>query len=101
MIDFLNHIPEKVVDWGLRFRDPVEQWTSDGGRLAKLGDSAHAFLPTAGNGAVQACEDAITVAECLRLGGKENVPWAMRVYNKLRYRCLCPTLVFVHGSPCL
>ncbi|QKX61991.1 uncharacterized protein TRUGW13939_09147 [Talaromyces rugulosus] len=85
VIDFMRRIPGQVVDWGLRSRDPVEQWTSAGGRIVMLGDAAHTFLPTAGNGAVQACEDAISIAECLRQGGKQGAPWSTRVYNKLRF----------------
>jgi hypothetical protein len=80
----MRRIPGQVVDWGLRWRDPTEQWTSAGGRIITLGDAAHTFLPTAGNGAVQACEDAVSLAECLRQGGKHDAPWATRVHNKLR-----------------
>lgn len=85
VLDFLRQIPGQVVDWGLRWRDPAERWTSDGGRVIKVGDSAHAYLPTAGNGAVQALETAITVAECIRIGGLEGIPWSTRVANKLRF----------------
>lgn len=84
VIDFIKQTPEKVVDWNLRWRDGTYQWTSDGGRLVRLGDAAHAFLPTAGNGAVQALEDGNSLAECLQIGGKANVQWATKVHNKLR-----------------
>lgn len=73
-----------MVDWKLRWRDGTTQWASDGGRLIRIGDAAHAFLPTAGNGAVQGLEDAVSLAECLRLTGKEGVPQATKVFNKLR-----------------
>lgn len=56
VLDFVRQTPVKVVDWRLMWRDSIEQWTSDKGRIIKLGDSAHAFFPTAGNGAVQAQE---------------------------------------------
>ena len=84
VIDFLKQTPTQVVDWNLRWRDGTYQWTSNGGRLLRLGDAAHAFLPTAGNGAVQALEDGISIGECLRLGGKGNVQWETKVHNKLR-----------------
>lgn len=84
VIDFLRQTPTKVVDWKLRWRDSAEQWTSDGGRLVRLGDAAHAFFPTAGNGAVTSLEDGASLAECLRIGGKRNVTWATKVHNKLR-----------------
>lgn len=85
MLDFVRSAPTGVVDWKLRWRDGTPQWTSDGGRLIRIGDAAHAFLPTAGNGAVQGLEDALALAECLRIGGKEGVPQATKVHNKLRY----------------
>ncbi len=84
VVDFLKQTPCDVVDWNLRWRDSASQWTSDGGRVVSLGDAAHAFLPTAGNGAVQALEDGISLAECIRIAGKEKVQWATKVHNTLR-----------------
>ncbi|OQV08773.1 FAD binding domain-containing protein [Cladophialophora immunda] len=86
VLDFVRQTPTRVVDWKLRWRDGTEQWTSESGRLIRLGDAAHAFFPTAGNGAVQALEDGVSLAECLRIGGKENVHWATKVHNKLRFQ---------------
>lgn len=85
MIDFIRSAPVGIVDWKLRLRDGTPQWASNGGRLIRIGDAAHTFLPTAGNGAVQGLEDAISLAECLRIGGKEGVAEATKVHNKLRY----------------
>ncbi|KIW21072.1 hypothetical protein PV08_01651 [Exophiala spinifera] len=85
VLDFVRSSPTGVVDWKLRWRDGTEQWTSDGGRLVRLGDAAHAFFPTSGNGAVQALEDTVSLAECLRIAGKKNVPFATKVHNKLRF----------------
>lgn len=73
-----------MVDWQLKMRDSSYQWTSEGGRLVRIGDAAHTYLPTAGNGAVQALEDGTSLAECLRLAGKGNIGWATKVHNKLR-----------------
>ena len=84
MLDFVRSAPTGVVDWKLKWRDGTSQWTSDGGRLLRLGDSAHAFLPTAGNGAVQALEDSVSLGECLRIAGKKGVQQATKVHNKLR-----------------
>jgi hypothetical protein len=50
-----------------------------------VGDSAHSFIPTSGNGATQALEDAITLATCLQLGGKGSVATSTKAYNLLRY----------------
>lgn len=80
----IRHSPGSIVNWSLNFRNPHRHWTSPGGRVVQIGDAAHTFLPTSGNGAVQAMEDAISIAECLRQGGKENVGWSTQVHNVLR-----------------
>ncbi|KAI0445277.1 FAD/NAD(P)-binding domain-containing protein [Xylaria telfairii] len=86
LLEILREIPDNsVVDWTLRWRDPQPKWTSDGGRVIQLGDSAHSFLPTSGNGATQAGEDALSLATCLRIAGKGNERVATRVHNKLRF----------------
>nr|ANM86353.1 putative 6-hydroxynicotinate 3-monooxygenase [Cladonia uncialis subsp. uncialis]AUW31216.1 putative monooxygenase [Cladonia uncialis subsp. uncialis] len=74
-----------IIHWKLMWRDLCEDWTSPAGRVVQVGDSAHSFLPSSGNGASQAMEDAITLATCLQLGGKSNISSATKVYNKLRY----------------
>ncbi|RGP80518.1 fusarubin cluster-monooxygenase [Fusarium longipes] len=84
---FIKTAPKgSVVNWQLKFRDPHEQWTSPGGRVVQLGDAAHAFLPTSGNGATQAIEDGVTLATCLQLAGKSQAAYATKVYNKLRFQ---------------
>ncbi|KAH8807233.1 putative monooxygenase [Xylogone sp. PMI_703] len=75
-----------IVHWPLLWRDLRREWTSPGGHVVQVGDSAHSFTPTSGNGATQALEDAITLATCLQLaGGPANAPRATKVYNLLRY----------------
>ncbi|MCJ1419423.1 hypothetical protein MMC32_005778 [Xylographa parallela] len=74
-----------IIDWKLMWRDPQPQWASPGGRVVQLGDAAHTFIPSSGNGATQAIEDALSLATCLRLGGKDHVPTAVKVHVKLRY----------------
>lgn len=76
---------DKLVDFELVWRDPQPIWTSKSGRIVQIGDAAHTFLPTSGNGANQGMEDAISLAKCLRIAGKDNVAEAARVHNKLRY----------------
>ncbi|MFI6148703.1 3-hydroxybenzoate 6-monooxygenase [Streptomyces sp. NPDC051109] len=49
--------------WVLCDRDPVEVWTE--GRVALLGDAAHPMLQYAAQGACQALEDAVVLAEAL------------------------------------
>ncbi|RYP78558.1 hypothetical protein DL771_000511 [Monosporascus sp. 5C6A] len=76
---------DKLVDWKLVYRDPLPTWVSPKGRILLVGDSAHPFLPTSAQGATQALEDGVTIAVCLRKGGKDNVPTAVRAHEKIRY----------------
>ncbi|KAI0509397.1 hypothetical protein F5B22DRAFT_638046 [Xylaria bambusicola] len=87
IMDFVKQVPaDTLIDWKLTWRDPQPVWASQGGRIIQLGDSAHAFLPSSANGATQAMEDGISLAECLHQGGKGRVPWATQVHTKLRYQ---------------
>ncbi|MFE5482307.1 FAD-dependent monooxygenase [Streptomyces sp. NPDC056527] len=52
------------------------------GRVALLGDAAHAMTPNLGQGACQALEDAVTLAHCL--DGAPDVSAALRSYDRLR-----------------
>lgn len=87
LVDLIRQIPKdtRVVDWKLSWRDPNPAWASPGGRIIQVGDAAHSFLPTSGNGATQALEDAFSIAECLRLGGKDLAAWSTKVHQRLRY----------------
>lgn len=76
---------ERLVDWKLVFRDPLPTWVSPKRRIALMGDAAHPFLPTSIQGASQSMEDGVTAAVCLELAGKDNVPEALRAYEKIRY----------------
>jgi salicylate hydroxylase len=49
-------LAKEVGLWQLRDLDPLEAWTR--GRVILVGDAAHAMLPTQGQGASQAVEDA-------------------------------------------
>lgn len=52
------------------------------GRVALLGDAAHAMTPNLGQGACQALEDAVTLAHCL--DSTPDVTAALRSYDLLR-----------------
>ena len=73
-----------IVDYRITFRDPDPIWTSAGGHVLKIGDAAHAFIPNSTAGATQAMEDGQSIAACLRLAGKDDIPLATRVHTKLR-----------------
>nr|XP_036582071.1 FAD binding domain protein [Colletotrichum truncatum]KAF6790628.1 FAD binding domain protein [Colletotrichum truncatum] len=71
--------------WKLMWRDPQPTYTSPLGRVIQIGDAAHAFLPTSGSGATMAWEDGFSLAACLQVAGKQNVPLGVKVHNKLRF----------------
>ncbi|WP_323771277.1 flavin-dependent oxidoreductase [Antarctobacter sp.] len=58
-------------------RDPIPTWVQ--GRVALLGDAAHAMYPTGSNGASQAVVDARTLGACLVAHGA--TPAALRAYD--------------------
>ncbi|KDQ57616.1 hypothetical protein JAAARDRAFT_193917 [Jaapia argillacea MUCL 33604] len=76
---------ERCLDWKICYRDPLPTWVSRSHKIALLGDSCHAHLPTSAQGASQATESGAVLAICLKLAGKGNVPLATRVYEKLRF----------------
>ncbi len=61
---------------------PIKQWWQ--GRVALLGDAAHATTPNLGQGGCQAVEDAYVIAKCL----KENPSpeKAFEQYQNIRYK---------------
>lgn len=58
-------------------RDPIATWVD--GRVALLGDAAHAMYPTGSNGASQAVIDARTLGACLVAQGL--TPAALQAYD--------------------
>jgi 2-polyprenyl-6-methoxyphenol hydroxylase-like FAD-dependent oxidoreductase len=61
---------------------PLARWSV--GRVTLLGDAAHATTPTLGQGACQALEDAVVLAQCLRAGGAGAM--ALQRYEARRLR---------------
>lgn len=72
---------ESVSRWELCDRDPLRRWSTS--CLTLLGDAAHPMLPFRAQGANQAIEDAVVLAECLHAAHGE-VPPALRHYERLR-----------------
>lgn len=68
--------------WALYDRTPLETWHS--GRVALLGDAAHAMLPFFAQGAAQALEDAAVLAACLRGTDARSAPLALQRYDAIR-----------------
>lgn len=63
-------------------RDPVKRWSE--GRCTLLGDAAHAMTINLGQGACQAIEDAVVLANCL--GSESDSVLALRAYEEKRIR---------------
>jgi salicylate hydroxylase len=60
----LIELPKDWTRWATADRDPIAQWTF--GRVALLGDAAHATLQYLAQGACTAMEDGVTLGEAMR-----------------------------------
>ncbi|OCT47683.1 monooxygenase [Cladophialophora carrionii] len=76
---------DECLDWKICYRDPIPTWVSKNHKVVLVGDCCHPHLPTSAQGASQATESAAVLAQCLLLAGRENVPLATRVYEKIRF----------------
>jgi 2-polyprenyl-6-methoxyphenol hydroxylase-like FAD-dependent oxidoreductase len=85
--------PSPVPELLASLRDPDGLWFSPfeevapatfaRGRVALIGDAAHATAPNMAEGASLAIEDALVLAECLA-GGRDDLPAALRAYGARR-----------------
>jgi 2-polyprenyl-6-methoxyphenol hydroxylase-like FAD-dependent oxidoreductase len=73
-------VPEAIIRTSLYDRKPSRRWTD--GRLALLGDAAHPMLPNLGQGACQAIEDALVLADVLR--SEADPARALAAYGAIR-----------------
>ncbi|KAG5351984.1 hypothetical protein C0989_004278 [Termitomyces sp. Mn162] len=75
---------DKPSRWAVHASKPLRTWTY--GRVALLGDAAHAMSPQQASGAGQAIEDAFLLSTLLgnRLTTLENVTEALSIYDKIR-----------------
>lgn len=72
---------KKVFVTAMYDRKPLDRWTD--GRVALMGDSAHAMLPYHASGAGQALEDAWVLARVLDIGASDPVA-ALKRFEELR-----------------
>lgn len=86
---------EKVYEFPMSDRDPVERWSF--GRLTLLGDAAHAMYPIGSNGASQAIIDAESIAKHLSstTSSPVSIPEALKAYETER---LPPTAKIVMAN---
>jgi 2-polyprenyl-6-methoxyphenol hydroxylase-like FAD-dependent oxidoreductase len=81
VLDFIQATPEDaIIQNDIVDRIPLKRWGL--GRVTLLGDAAHASTPNLGQGACQAIEDAVTLADAIR--SNPNVEAALRTYERLR-----------------
>ena len=73
-----------IVNFELLWRDPQPSWKSPHSRIVQIGDASHSFLPASGNGATQAIEDAVVIASCLQLAGKDHIAQAVDAHIRFR-----------------
>ena len=90
MSDLINST-EKVFEFPMSDRDPIEKWSF--GRLTLLGDAAHAMYPIGSNGASQAIIDAETLAK--HLSSPSSIPESLKAYELER---LPPTTKIVMAN---
>lgn len=81
LVELLTHV-ETTFRWGLFDRDPLDHWVN--GRLALLGDAAHAMLPHLGQGANQSIEDGMALAKILSKTASSGYSYALDTYQKFR-----------------
>ena len=74
-----------IINFKLFWRDPQPKWASPGGRVVNIGDAAHTFLPASSNGATQAIEDAVSLASCLQIAGRDNIREAVHAHVRMRF----------------
>jgi 2-polyprenyl-6-methoxyphenol hydroxylase-like FAD-dependent oxidoreductase len=74
---------EKINKIYVHDHNPMRKWHKN--NLIVIGDSSHAPLPTSGQGACQALEDAWYLAECL-IENKTNIENAFTQFTELRYK---------------
>ncbi|KAF9434845.1 hypothetical protein BGZ76_007331 [Entomortierella beljakovae] len=85
--DFIKETPEGFVSNVYLEEKTFETWNS--GRTALLGDACHKMLPSAGQGAINAMQDAVVIANCIyELGvsaSNEEIEAALDDYKKQRF----------------
>lgn len=77
---------DRFFDVGVHYHDVLESWSDADGVVALVGDACHAMPPFLGQGANQAMQDALCVANELAKVGREHktVKDALKTYENIR-----------------
>ena len=77
---------DRFFDVGVHYHDVMESWSDADGVVALVGDACHAMPPFLGQGANQAIQDALCVANELAKVGREHktVKDALKTYENIR-----------------
>ncbi len=81
----LVDLTDQLFVTALHDREPLPSWIN--GRIALMGDAAHAMLPYHAQGAVQSIEDAWVLARCLQIdseAGSDDPQASLLKYQSLR-----------------
>jgi salicylate hydroxylase len=71
--------------WRIAETAALPSWTSEDGRVVLVGDSCHAMVPFAGQGAAQCIEDAAVLSELLsKTSLLKDIPNLTKKYEELR-----------------
>lgn len=82
LVSALTKADGDIVLWALKHQEPHSVWTA--GRLALVGDACHAMLPYVSQGASQAIEDGVVLAEELGAVPDDDIPAALLRYVERR-----------------
>lgn len=85
--ELIAKFPEKLMKWGIFDLDNAPTFAS--GRVAIVGDAAHASTPFLGSGGAMGIEDALAMAFAMQLVGEaqgkaESIPAALQAYSAVR-----------------
>ncbi|EIN06888.1 FAD/NAD(P)-binding domain-containing protein, partial [Punctularia strigosozonata HHB-11173 SS5] len=77
---------DRPIRWAIHVTKPLDSYISDTGRVALIGDAAHAMTPFQGSGAGQAIEDAYLLAQVLVRSGLNgaDLKAVLKAYDSLR-----------------
>ncbi|KAF9912275.1 hypothetical protein EC991_000167 [Linnemannia zychae] len=84
--DLINATPRELISKVYLEEKLFETWNHN--RICLIGDACHKMLPSAGQGAINAMQDAVVLANCIyemRSNSHDDIKAALKDYKKQRY----------------